>query len=86
MANIKGTTVFAQRVKALDLTIVEFAELSGYRKSTLYNYSCGFMAPPPPLLKILDFLEAEKADKSLQIKTAIDTVIKTLQTEKDNLK
>lgn len=53
---------FARRVKALGLTYVELAEVSGYSVRTIYNISCNQKPVPAPLNAILKMLE-EKAEQ-----------------------
>lgn len=61
MAKLKGKTEFARRVEALGLTMVELAELTGYKKSTLYNYSSGHQEVPTQLWKMLEMIEAQRS-------------------------
>lgn len=64
---------FARRVKALGLTYVELAELSGYSPKTLYNISCNKGVSPAPLNAYIKILEV------LADMNQLDTVLKAVK-------
>lgn len=60
---IHSNNAFAKRVKALGLTYVQLAKISGYNVRSLYNISCNHRELPAPLDAILKMLETE-ADRN----------------------
>lgn len=60
---IHSDNEFATRVKALGLSYVELAEISGYNVRTLYNISCNQKPIPAPLNTILKMLEEKAASQ-----------------------
>lgn len=57
---IRSTTEFANRMKALGLTYVEFAQISGYSLGRIYHISGSEEPISNPLNAFLRFLETLK--------------------------